>query len=140
MPLPQPRLYDPTKDKHRLDQIVQIHADCITHDKQLATFLNLDHDRMLAYWTSLHSDVENDRTALFLQFSDESESVVAGYVCLMMPVTETGPFRGEVNKLMVSTKHRRLGVARRLDGVVGGVCEGEGAVSSGELNPSGLDS
>ena len=37
-----------------------------------------------------------------------------GYVCLMMPITETGPFRGEVNKLMVSPNHRRKGVARRV--------------------------
>lgn len=31
-----------------------------------------------------------------------------------MPVTETGPFRGEVEKLMVSPRHRLKGVARRL--------------------------
>lgn len=37
-----------------------------------------------------------------------------GYVCLMMPASETGPFRGEVNKLMVSPRHRRKGVARRV--------------------------
>ena len=44
----------------------------------------------------------------------ENEGEVMGYVCLQMPVTETGPFRGEVVKLMVSPKHRRKGVARRV--------------------------
>jgi ribosomal protein S18 acetylase RimI-like enzyme len=36
----------------------------------------------------------------------------------MMPVTETGPFRGEVNKLMVSPRHRRRGIARRVMGLL----------------------
>ena len=44
----------------------------------------------------------------------EKEGELMGYVCLMMPITETGPFRGEVNKLMVSPNHRRKGVARRV--------------------------
>lgn len=46
--------------------------------------------------------------------NDEKEGELMGYVCLMMPITETGPFRGEVNKLMVSPNHRRKGVARRV--------------------------
>lgn len=118
MSLPRPRLYDPKKDKPLLDQVVQIHADCISHDKQLATFLDLDHGPMLAYWTDIHSDVEEDRTAMFLHFSDDSETELAGYVCLLMPVSQTGPFRSEVAKLMVSTRHRRKGVARRLMGAL----------------------
>ena len=46
--------------------------------------------------------------------NNEKEGELMGYVCLMMPVTETGPFRGEVNQLMVSPNHRRKGVARRV--------------------------
>ena len=60
---------------------------------------------------------------MILQFAEgdeetEAEAEVAGYVCLMMPATETGPFRGEVNKLMVSPDHRRKGVARRVMGLL----------------------
>jgi GNAT superfamily N-acetyltransferase len=118
MALPPPRLLDPLKDKRLLPQLVQIHADCITNDHQLATFLPpLDNDnRMSVYWQEIIADVERGRTAVFLQFSSDDEIEVAGYVCLMMPVTQTGPFRGEVNKLMVSPKHRRRGVARRAMG------------------------
>ena len=69
---------------------------------------------MLDYWLSISEDIERSRTLMVLQFAREDEAEVAGYVCLMMPATETGPFRGEVNKLMVSPKHRRKGVARRV--------------------------
>ena len=115
MTLPTPRLYHPISDHNLLPQLAQIHAACIKHDNQLATFLPpLSHLRMLDYWREVSSDVEKGRTVIILQFTDAEEGEVAGYVCLMMPVTETGPFRGEVNKLMVSPRHRRKGVARRV--------------------------
>jgi ribosomal protein S18 acetylase RimI-like enzyme len=69
---------------------------------------------MLSYWTDIAKDVANDKQAVILQFADSTEQEVIGYVCLLMPVTETGPFRGEVLKLMVSPDHRRKGVARRV--------------------------
>ena len=69
---------------------------------------------MLDYWLSISEDIEKSRTLMILQFSREDEAEVAGYACLMMPATETGPFRGEVNKLMVSPDHRRKGVGRQV--------------------------
>lgn len=116
MSIPPPRLFNPRADAKVLSQLAQIHTDCILHDKQLATFLPpLSHFRMVDYWKEISSDVEKGRTVVVLQFAEgEEETEVAGYVCLMMPSTETGPFRGEVNKLIVSPKHRRKGVARRV--------------------------
>jgi len=69
---------------------------------------------MIPYWDKVVTRVENGDAALILQFSPESKDEVAGYVVLGMPESETGPFRGEVLKLMVSTKYRRMGIARRL--------------------------
>jgi GNAT superfamily N-acetyltransferase len=119
MSLPPPRLFNPKADHHLLAQLAQIQADCITHDKQLATFLPpLSHVRMVVYWREISSDVEKGHTAVIMQFAPaedgEKEGELMGYVCLEMPSTETGPFRGEVTKLMVSPKHRRKGVARRV--------------------------
>lgn len=73
---------------------------------------------MVDYWREISSDVEKSNTAVILQFAlakdGEEEGELMGYVCLTMPPSETGPFRGVVNKLMVSAKHRRKGVARRV--------------------------
>jgi hypothetical protein len=56
MSLPNPRLFNPISDHHLLPQLAQIHADCITHDKQLATFLPpLSHVRMLDYWRGMYA-------------------------------------------------------------------------------------
>ena len=101
--LPPPRLYNPQKDKQLLHKLAEIQAACITNDNQLATFLPpLDPIRMTDFWYEISSDVDKRRTAVVLQFADEEETEVAGYVCLMMPITETGPFRGQVRLLMVS--------------------------------------
>lgn len=45
---------------------------------------------------------------------DRKGDVVAGYVMLSTSWSQTGPFRGEVLKLMVSPRFRRMGVARRV--------------------------
>ena len=119
MSLPAPRLFSPENDQHLFVEFAQIHADCITHDHQLASFLPpLNHNRMVDYWTRHAERVEQGEVAIIVQFAaDEdgkAEVEVAGYVCLLMPETETGPFRGIVEKLMVSPRHRRKGVARRV--------------------------
>ena len=45
---------------------------------------------------------------------DGEEWEVSGVVSLLMPVTETGPMRGEVQRLFVSPWHRKKGVARMM--------------------------
>lgn len=55
-----------------------------------------------------------------------AEEVLAGYVQLHMPDSESGPMRGHVQKLFVGTEFRRQGVARALMGRVEGVARGRG--------------
>ncbi|RQM08044.1 hypothetical protein DH86_00001383 [Scytalidium sp. 3C] len=43
-----------------------------------------------------------------------SERELCGMVELGMPETDTGPFRGDVEMLMVSPKYRRHGLAKKL--------------------------
>jgi ribosomal protein S18 acetylase RimI-like enzyme len=42
------------------------------------------------------------------------EQVLAGYVSLDMPFSETGPFRGPIEKLLVNPRYRRRGIARMM--------------------------
>lgn len=69
---------------------------------------------MLDYWHSISEDVEKGRRVMILQFAAEDEAAVAGYVLLILPTMEIAPFHGEVVHLMVSPKHRKKGIARRL--------------------------
>ncbi|CAG8972524.1 hypothetical protein HYALB_00001216 [Hymenoscyphus albidus] len=42
------------------------------------------------------------------------KGVVAGIVSLDMPISQTGPFRSMVEKLLVLPEYRNMGVAKRL--------------------------
>jgi len=42
------------------------------------------------------------------------EEVLAGYVTLHKPITETGPFRGPIEKLLVNPRFRFRGIARTM--------------------------
>ncbi|KAJ7168712.1 acetyltransferase [Mycena filopes] len=51
---------------------------------------------------------------MVLANDDAGQEQLAGYVVLYRPLTETGPFRGSVEKLLVSPNFRRRGIARKL--------------------------
>lgn len=46
--------------------------------------------------------------------ADGDEEVLAGYVTLHKPITETGPFRGPIEKLLVNPRFRFRGIARTM--------------------------
>lgn len=114
------RLYDPSTDQHLLPSFAKIHADCIKHDGQALVLLPpLKDEKVLSYWREQHATLSSGKMIMILAFEPSASSgaaseEIAGFVCLGMPATETGPFRGEVTKLMVSIHHRRKGIARGL--------------------------
>jgi len=60
------------------------------------------------------------------EWSNTEERLVAGIVMLSKPPSETGPFRGIVEKLLVSPSFRRRGVATTLMVVLEEVARAEG--------------
>lgn len=122
--------------------VVHLHAHCILRDGTLATYLPpLSQPKMLSYWQSRLDQVAKGQRHIIISLqptSSRTTSVpdpiftvegdvpvpaptisiggatyeVAGLVSLWKPEAETGPFRGEVEKLFSSPNHRRKGVAR----------------------------
>ncbi|KAJ9662899.1 hypothetical protein H2198_001127 [Neophaeococcomyces mojaviensis] len=127
-----------------IEGIAHLHAHCILHDHTLATFLPpLSFAKMTSYWSDRLSQVSTGHRHIIVQllpistrtantppsvFTADSETSasapeidiggekfeVAGVVSLHKPESETGPFRGEVEKLFTSPNHRRKGVARTI--------------------------
>lgn len=133
-------------EAHLIPYLAAIHANCITADQAIVTFLPpIDHDRLLRYWKDCIADVRAGTRAIVLLF-DESDPDppsahvpppgvapgnpgstsgktldglhLMGVVMLSMPYSETGSFRGWVEKLLVSPKFRRKGGARALMGAL----------------------
>ncbi|KAL2754454.1 hypothetical protein ACRALDRAFT_2054380 [Sodiomyces alcalophilus JCM 7366] len=114
-------LFSPTEHTHLIPYLAALHAQCITHDRSMLTFLPpLSHDKLLAWWKERIAEVSVG-TRLIVILLDETEPgtkpkgrEVMGVVMLGMPVSETGPMRGFMEKLLVHTKFRLRGAAREL--------------------------
>ncbi|SPN99617.1 uncharacterized protein DNG_02469 [Cephalotrichum gorgonifer] len=140
-------------ETHLIPYLAAIHANCITSDHTIVTFLPpLDQDRLLGFWKDRIAEVRDGRRFMILLF-DESQRRTAdaatfqssspavtaptpgnpgpaaagraldgpslvGVVMLSTPYSETGPFRGWVEKLLVSPRFRRRGGARALMGAL----------------------
>ncbi|TDZ22680.1 Acetyltransferase [Colletotrichum sidae] len=116
-----PYIFSPSDHSHLVPYLAALHASCISHDRILAEFLPpLSHEKLLGWWKERIAEVTAG-TRLMLILLDESEpcarakgTELMGVAMLFMPYSETGPFRGYVEKLLVSPKFRRRGGARML--------------------------
>ncbi len=122
-----------------LDGAAYIHASCILHDNTMATFLPpLSHAQMYQHWDSLLAETSSGGRLIIIYLSpissrtpgleikspfsprtwpvlEAAESLeVSGIISLSLPTSQTGPFRGLVQKLFVSPLHRRKHIATRL--------------------------
>lgn len=74
--------------------------------------------RMFNWWSDTLQSSTNTGIMIFVKMGDalepDDKGELAGYVFLEKPFSETGPFRASVQKLLVSPKYRRRGIARIL--------------------------
>lgn len=108
-------IFDPEIHRPLLTQFVDIHIGCIEKDNTIATFTKpLNYDKMLKWWSKTADQAAAGSLTIFMALSDKQE--VMGFVYLSEPDAEieTGPYRGEVLKLLVSPNHRQKGVAKSL--------------------------
>ena len=114
-----PTILDPKLHSHFIPQFVKIHQQCITAAPYtIATFLPpLDTPSMEQWWESRFQEAVDGLRTVIMQLAQNKvtgEEELAGYVMLGKPISQTGPFRGIVEKLLVSPRHRRKGIAKRL--------------------------
>jgi GNAT superfamily N-acetyltransferase len=124
MELPPVIIFEPGKHDYLIPAFAFIHEDCIETDFTLATFQppfqhqnpEVPDPRVLKYWSNNAAKVTEDTKVMFMQMaiSESGHEELAGYVVLASQASETGPFRGSVEKLLVSPRYRRRGIARLL--------------------------
>ncbi|RMY47915.1 hypothetical protein D0865_08396 [Hortaea werneckii] len=113
MDLPPPVLFEPSRHQAMVDQLAAIHrrntGNLLTRRER-----NSGHNQNNQKWSERSEQVTKGAREIIVQFTDPTQSEVAGFVSLDMPFSETGPFRGMVEKMLVSPRHRYKGVARRV--------------------------
>ncbi|QPC79515.1 hypothetical protein HYE68_010267 [Fusarium pseudograminearum] len=114
-------IFSPGQHGHLIPYLAAIHASCITHDRTIADFLPpLSHEKLLTWWKERIAEVADGKRLIFILLNQTEPGVrpkgpdVVGVVMLSMPSSETGPFRGVVEKLFVTKAYRRRGGAKTL--------------------------
>lgn len=116
-------VFDPKIHTHLIPSIAAVHAACITQAPYtIATFLPpLDLNKMTTWWADLVKEVVAGKRFIIIQIGSNPETgkeEVAGVVSLDMPMSETGPFRSFVEKLLVLPTYRNKGIAKRMMGLI----------------------
>lgn len=113
--------FSPSEHGKYLPAIIQMHIDCIESDGALLRFhppFTLEkRSKMEAFWTARLSQICTGHRITLIALASldgKQEADVAGIVELGMAEADTGPFRGDLEMLMVSPKYRRRGLASRL--------------------------
>ena len=111
----------PSLHSHLVPYLAAIHASCITHDRTIATFLPpLSHDKLLSWWKQRIAEIAEGTRIIYLLLRNMDPNIgprgpdLMGVVMLYMPYSETGSFRGIVEKLLVHKSYRGHGGARAL--------------------------
>jgi ribosomal protein S18 acetylase RimI-like enzyme len=105
-------VFDPTSAAHiaLIPTFADIHIACIETDHTIATFTPpLKRDVIIDWWKDRAADAAEGKRIIIMALAEDGEDQeqLAGYVILYRPLTETGPFRGSVEKLLVSPNFRR---------------------------------
>ncbi|CAG9942495.1 unnamed protein product [Clonostachys rosea f. rosea IK726] len=114
------RLLDPKGDENLAQDLVQLQIDCITCDGALLRFHppfdKEKRQQMQLFWENRFRQCRQGLRVSFLavEKTDVNKESLCGVVDLGLPVADTGPFRADVEMLMVSPHHRRKGIAKKL--------------------------
>ncbi|KAG6001491.1 hypothetical protein E4U54_001075 [Claviceps lovelessii] len=113
--------FHPKQHAHLTPYLAALHASCITHDRTMATFLPpLSHEKLLTWWKERIAEVNDGKRRIWMLASEVDASGAArgtgimGVVMLVTAYSETGAFRGYVEKLLVHRNFRGRGGARAL--------------------------
>ncbi|PTB62223.1 acyl-CoA N-acyltransferase [Trichoderma citrinoviride] len=114
--------FSPSQHAHLIPAILQMHINCIQSDGALLRFhppfTPAKRHKMETFWNErLLSQISSGRRIALIALAAsniEGSDDVAGIVELGMPDADTGPFRGDLEMLMVSPKYRRRGLGVKL--------------------------
>lgn len=111
--------YEPQVHRHLLPDIVNLHARCIEFDGALLRFhppfSEEKKRKMQSFWEERLGRIERGLSICFIySILENGKEEIGGTAELGMPAAETGPFRGDVEMLMVSPNHRRKGISKLL--------------------------
>lgn len=109
-------VFDPAAHSHLTPYLAGLHAQCITRDLMIGSFLPpLTNDKLLNWWKDRIAETKSGVRVIILLLNEaepgpkvKGEDLV-GVAMLATPHSETSPFRARVESLLVAAKYRGRG-------------------------------
>lgn len=119
-------LFDPSIHADMIASFADIHVGCMKTDEMVADYLPpFSQDKVREFWAEKASQVAATPKSRHMIFT-EGNGQATGVVMLLVNSTETGSFRGEVQKLIVSPQHRGKKIGKQLMAKVEEVARAQG--------------
>lgn len=112
----QATVFDPTAHAHLTPYLAGLHAQCITRDLMIGSFLPpLTNDKLLNWWKDRIAETKAGTRVIILLLNEAEAGAkvkgedLVGVAMLALPHSETSPFRARVESLLVAAKYRGRG-------------------------------
>lgn len=112
----QATIFDPKEHSHLTPYLAGLHAQCITRDLMTGSFLPpLANDKLLNYWKDRMAEAKEGTRVIVLLLIGVAPAArvqgdnLVGVAMLATPHSPSGPFRAQVEHLLVATKYRKRG-------------------------------
>ncbi|POS80665.1 acetyltransferase [Diaporthe helianthi] len=113
----QATVFDPRQHSHLTPYLAGLHAQCITRDLMTGSFLPpLANDKLLNYWKDRMAEAKEGTRVIILLLNGVAPAAklvhgdnLVGVAMLATPHLPSGPFRAQVQHLLVAAKYRRRG-------------------------------
>lgn len=110
----RPHVFNAKDHGHLTPWLAGLHAQCITSDKLISAFMPpLSQEKLLSWWKDrIAETIAGTRVIIMLLLDTHPGTKVpgdalVGVAMLSLPHLETGPFRANIESILVSTKYRR---------------------------------
>lgn len=99
------QIYNHVEDEHWLPAFADVHIACIKGSDTIAAFTSpLERNEVIRYWEERAVEAKAGKRIMVFALDGRE---LAGFVTLALTMTQTQPFLGNIEKLLVSPNHRK---------------------------------
>jgi ribosomal protein S18 acetylase RimI-like enzyme len=116
---PDVRLVESLNERE-IEQLAEVLTDCVAGGASVSFMHPLSHEKAVSFWTRVAGDLASGKRRLFVA---QDAKGICGAVQLVFDMPDNQPHRGDLAKLLVHRRARRLGIGAAL--MHAGVTEAE---------------
>ena len=98
--------------ERELQGLSEVLIDCVEGDASVSFLLPMTRDKAMAFWAKAAEGVAHGERMIFA--AEDATGTIVGTVQVILAMAENQPHRGDIAKMLVHRRARRLGVGAAL--------------------------